>query len=193
MLEQSKIDLLPPVNVREALRYAGVRGEGKGERTLLLQCAEELLPQIQPRFCYVRLDKEELFEMISFARESKGLAGAIGASKEVILFGGTLGVGVDRLILRYEKISPSKALMMQALGAERIERLCELFCEEWKEKGFAVGGRFSPGYGDFPLEAQRDIFRVLDCSKRIGLTLTEGLLMSPTKSVTAIFGIKNEI
>ena len=52
--------------------------------------------------------------------------------------------------------------------------------------------RFSPGYGDLPLEMQRDIFRVLDCSRKIGLTLNESLLMSPSKSVTAIVGIGGE-
>ena len=49
--------------------------------------------------------------------------------------------------------------------------------------------RFSPGYGDLPLSLQRDIFRVLDCPRKIGLTLNESLLMSPSKSVTAIVGL----
>ena len=40
---------------------------------------------------------------------------------------------------------------------------------------------------------QKDIFKILDCSKKIGLTLTDSLLMSPTKSVTAIVGIKDEL
>ena len=49
--------------------------------------------------------------------------------------------------------------------------------------------RFSPGYGDLPLELQKDVFRVLDCPRKIGLSLNESLLMSPSKSVTAIIGI----
>ena len=36
---------------------------------------------------------------------------------------------------------------------------------------------------------QKDIFKVLDCERKIGLTLNESLLMSPSKSVTAIVGI----
>ena len=57
------------------------------------------------------------------------------------------------------------------------------------ETGLHPVPRFSPGYGDFPLEAQKDIFRTLDCSRKIGLTLNESLLMSPSKSVTAIVGL----
>jgi len=52
--------------------------------------------------------------------------------------------------------------------------------------------RFSPGYGDLPLETQREIFDVLDCSRRIGLMLNDSLLMSPTKSVTAFVGVGGE-
>jgi len=40
------------------------------------------------------------------------------------------------------------------------------------------------------LETQRDIFALLDCPRKIGLTLTDSLLMSPVKSVTAVMGIE---
>jgi cobalamin-dependent methionine synthase I len=81
---------------------------------------------------------------------------------------------------------------MQAIGAERIEALCDVVCAELKEIYGSVGDRFSPGYGDFSLTAQRDIFTMLGCEKRIGLTLNDSLLMSPTKSVTAIIGLKKQ-
>ena len=50
--------------------------------------------------------------------------------------------------------------------------------------------RFSPGYGDVPLDAQRDIFSALDISKNLSVYLNDSLLMSPSKSVTAFVGIK---
>jgi cobalamin-dependent methionine synthase I len=97
---------------------------------------------------------------------------------------------MDRLIAKYSSISPAKALMMQAIGTERIESLCNTFCRDVAANRM-ITSRVSPGYGDIPMEMQRDIFVLLDCSKRIGITLSESLLMSPTKSVTAIFGVKN--
>ena len=51
---------------------------------------------------------------------------------------------------------------------------------------------FSPGYGDLPLDLQREIFAALDCPKRIGVSLNESLLMSPSKSVSAIIGLGGE-
>ena len=80
--------------------------------------------------------------------------------------------------------------MMQAVGAERVEALCDAFCEQFRrENGVGLRPRFSPGYGDLPLAAQRELFALLDCPRKIGLTLNESLLMSPTKSVTAFAGI----
>ena len=57
--------------------------------------------------------------------------------------------------------------------------------------GKTLAARFSPGYGDLPLEFQREIFRALDVPRRIGVSLGSSCLMSPSKSVTAIVGIKS--
>jgi cobalamin-dependent methionine synthase I len=51
--------------------------------------------------------------------------------------------------------------------------------------------RFSPGYGDFDIAYQKDILNLLN-SSRIGLTLTEGYMLTPTKSVTAVIGFSKE-
>ena len=92
--------------------------------------------------------------------------------------------------MKYGKLSPTKALFFQAIGAAGIETLCDIFSEDIKkELNVNLKPRFSPGFGDLELTTQKDIFKVLDCSKKIGLTLNDSLLMSPTKSVTAFVGI----
>jgi cobalamin-dependent methionine synthase I len=131
--------------------------------------------------CYCELTKSAFLERILVANESGSLARFLEGSERVTVFAATVGLGVDRLINRYVSVSPVKALLFQAIGAERIEALCENFCKE-----LGLKKRFSPGYGDFALAAQREIFSLLGCEKRIGLSLTDSLLMTPTKSVTAI-------
>ncbi|MBP3731219.1 MAG: hypothetical protein J6I40_07110, partial [Mailhella sp.] len=49
--------------------------------------------------------------------------------------------------------------------------------------------RFSPGYGDFALEHQRDFARFLDMPRNAGISLSDTLLMTPSKSVTAVIGV----
>ena len=49
--------------------------------------------------------------------------------------------------------------------------------------------RYSPGYGDLPLTLQPQLLSLLDAARQIGLTLTDTCLMTPRKSVTALFGL----
>jgi len=186
----------PPYDTAEILRYAGVRGSSPETEALLRQCLPEADSVLTYQVCWtefpVRSSGDQLD--LGFAvTASKALARHLQNCESVILFAATVGIGLDRLIARYSRISPAKALLFQAIGAERIESLCEAFCLDialhQKDFGNCITRRFSPGYGDLPLHLQQDIFRVLDCPRSIGLTLNDSLLMSPTKSVTALMGI----
>lgn len=55
--------------------------------------------------------------------------------------------------------------------------------------GLYLKPRFSPGYGDWQLEDQQKILQLLNCEKKIGLTLTDGYMLTPVKSVTAVIGL----
>ena len=127
-----------------------------------------------------------------FSVASRDLAKNLQGCNSVILFATTLGVETDRLIARYQLLSPAKAMLLQALGAERIENGCDAFCALMKAKGLQLRPRFSPGYGDVALSVQKDFFRVLQCERLLGLYLNDSLLMSPSKSVTAFIGVEGE-
>lgn len=183
----------PLIDETEVLRYAGYKFKKEEEvdietRSLLGACLKELEGKLEYKVCYrelpVALDGD-VCDFGFFQVTSKQLAHHLSGSRRVIVFAATLGVGIDRLIAKYSSLSPAKALMFQAIGAERIEAVCDAFCGELGAKR-----RFSPGYGDLPLATQKDIFTVLACEKKIGLTLNSSLLMSPSKSVTAFVGIK---
>ena len=182
------------VNRQEILRYAGVREETPELSALLEEALSELLPTLTGKVCWqefpLTIRDGELD--LGFARTgSASLARTLAGCDRILLFAATLGLGPDRLIARYSRLSPAKALLLQAIGTERIEALCDAFCRTMAEAqpGSTLTPRFSPGYGDLPLALQEDIFRVLDCPRKIGLTLNGSLLMSPSKSVTAIVGM----
>ncbi|MBQ2968541.1 MAG: Vitamin B12 dependent methionine synthase activation subunit [Clostridia bacterium] len=117
--------------------------------------------------------------------ESQSLAQNLKGCEKAVVFGATLGIAFDRLLQRTEILSPAEAAVLQAVGTAAIESACDIFCERLGK----TRPRFSPGYGDLPLTAQKDLFKVLDLPRRLGVTLTESLLMVPTKSVTAIVGM----
>lgn len=187
----------PPIDEKEILRYAGCVGEvEKPLLSLLKQTLFETRKGFCYRVCYRELSLTEFYERCAVAKESKDLRTLLNGCEKVLLFSATVGLDIDRKILAYGSVSPTKGALAQAIGAERIESLCEVFCQdmqtEYAKNGEYLTERFSAGYGDFSLTAQRDIFALLDCARRIGLTLTESLLMSPTKSVSAIVGIGKE-
>ena len=164
---------------------------------LLSECIEELTPSLTYRVCFCEypITRAGGGIDIGFTKTaSADLCRALDGCEKVLLFAATVGFTPDRLIARYSRFSQAKALFMQAIGTERIEALCDAFCGQMAEE-YSVGGmelrpRFSPGYGDLPLDMQRDVFRALDCTRSLGIILNESLLMMPSKSVTAIAGIR---
>ena len=189
----------PEFRIDQILRYAGCK-DGH-ERTLRLvgDCIEQVRASLVYKVCYRPLAVSHLEGLVDleFARsESDDLAKHLEGCDKAVLFAATVGLEIDRMIARFSHSSPAKALILGAIGSERIESLCDLFCadikEQTKREGKYTRPRFSPGYGDLPLLMQRDIFKVLDCPRKIGLSLNESMLMSPSKSVTAFIGISGE-
>ena len=186
---------IPDVSKKEILRYAGVKGEILEINALIEECIKELGGKLNYKVCFSEYPVKVVGHNVDLTFTtvvSKDLSKNLKNCERFILFAATVGMGLDRLIAKYTALSPTKALIFQAIGAERIESLCNLFSREIKEKYKTVKPRFSAGYGDLSIEIQKDIFTALNCSKNIGVTLNESLLMSPSKSVTAIIGIANE-
>ena len=183
-----------PFDKSEILRYAQAKGESPELDLIIDECIGEVSDKLLYKVCYGEFDISVDQPNIDFGFmniTSKDLSKNLKDCKKTVVFGATVGIELDRLILRYGRISPVKALIFQAIGAERIEALADAFNNEIKEKYITVP-RFSAGYGDFSVYKQTDIFNILDCGRKIGLTLNDSMMMSPTKSVTAIIGIKGE-
>ena len=128
--------------------------------------------------------------------ESEKLSKHLRNCNRAILFAATLGTGADLLLRRWSVADMSRAVIMQASAAALIEAYCdacqtELSIEAAKE-GLYLRSRFSPGYGDFSLDYQKELLNLLDAPKRIGLTVTDSMMLTPTKSVTAVMGLTAE-
>ena len=144
----------PPVCKKEVLRYAGC-GEPDSELLALLDsCIEEMSSKLTYKVCFCRLPvsvSQDICDMDLLRLKSRGLAKNLQNCKNVILFAATVGVEPDRLVLKYGRVSPAKALLMQALGAERIEALCDAFCEDMaRELNTRLGRVSAPVTAIFP-------------------------------------------
>ena len=185
---------------REVLRYLGYKnGAAPGEEVSarIDACEEALLAVIEPHSasCVLPLTIEEsqVLTIGTTSVTSRALTKHLAGCSRVMLFAATLGIGVDRAIQRAQITRMSDAVLYQAIAAAMIENYCDqidtAFAAQIASQGGRTRSRFSPGYGDLPLELQKDILRILDAPKKLGLTLTDALLMMPSKSVTAVIGI----
>lgn len=185
----------------EVLRYLGYRGAQPDEMVEqnLDRCITELQSAAAPKSVFQAFELSHLAEGTmktgGVLIRSKNLARTLKGCTSVYLMAATLGLAVDRLITRASAVRMSDAVLYQAAAAAMIEAYCDEVNDTLREEAERVGlycrPRFSPGYGDFRIEHQRDISRLLDTPRKIGLTVTESCLLVPIKSVTAVIGLSN--
>ena len=190
------------ISRKEILRYLGYRGKPADEivTNSIESCLAELLRVISPKCIYqifpVTFGENHIVTIGSISIQSKNLSQHFNGCKEAAIFAATLGAQTDLLIQKYNKLDMSKAVILQACAATVIEAYCDeqqdFMKEEAGKQGLYLRPRFSPGYGDFPLTYQKDLLGVLNCQKRIGLTVMDSLILAPSKSVTAVIGLTEE-
>ena len=186
---------------KEVIRYLGYGQNIPDDKVMELinNCIKEVEAAAKPKNVYRRFDvfisEDDVISVAGLTIESHNLAKNLRGCSEAVLFAATLGTDVDRLLNKALKLDIAKAAVIQAAAAAAIEDYCN-DCQnditaKVKKEGLYVRPRFSPGYGDFDIHHQDDILRMLDTAKKIGLTMTDSYMLTPTKSVTAIIGISD--
>lgn len=177
---------------KEAIRYLGFGKHTVDNQTMrfIREAFQELEQITELKYTYVVLpltfECEDCLRLGTLQISSKHLCKNLEGCKAAILFGITLGTEVDRFIHRYEVANIAKAVVFQACAAAWIEKCCDEFQDNLN---LQLRPRFSPGYGDFSITYQKDILQILDASKKIGLSMTDSYMLTPSKSVTAVIGI----
>lgn len=184
-------------NRKEALRYLGARPNDKQAENLVDIAYLKLRNEVQPRHIIQKhrctVDAEGITLDCGVRFTSSDLARHLKDCNEVLLLAATLGSRVDVAIRRTALESVAEGAAAQAVGAALIESYCDSVQSQVDTGNLAQRPRFSPGYGDWSLEEQRLLFSVLNCSKSIGLSLTDGMMMAPSKSVTAVIGLSEDV
>ena len=190
-------DLLLPV--KETLYYMGMKEQNADSELLALiaDCEKEVRENIEARFVtdrvpYTAVEGGNITAgTLSFT--SKDLAKNHEGCSETVMFAATLGPKIDMLVKRYQIITLTRAVVFNAVAITAIEAYCDSINNQIKKNMEAEGKnckpRFSPGYGDLSITIQKDFLQALNADKTVGLSLSEGNLMIPEKSVTAFIGV----
>lgn len=190
------------IDLNESLRYLGYKNQHIDDKMLntIEEVRNELKDCIKFKSIYELFDIEIVEQGIKLKNYDYILKGNdikkhLKDSSLCAIMAVTLGIEVDNKIRYYEKVNMTKALIMDACATTAIEELCDEVENTIKKDAEAmhktITWRFSPGYGDLSLEYQDYILRLLECNKKLGLSVNENHILIPRKSVTAIIGFQD--
>ncbi|MDD4570370.1 MAG: vitamin B12 dependent-methionine synthase activation domain-containing protein [Tepidanaerobacteraceae bacterium] len=189
------------IEFNEILHYLGYKGQEVDANTkkMIDTCIYEISGIARRKHLYNFFNMKKLNGDISLQDSTlvfsgKDITNHLKYSLKCVIIAVTLGIEVDKRIAFYSKMDLYKSIVMDACASAAVEALCDEVEDEIRAKashnGLYITSRYSPGYGDFPLELQLDIINVLDAYKKIGLSVTENSLLIPRKSITAVIGIQ---
>ncbi|MBQ8288933.1 MAG: Vitamin B12 dependent methionine synthase activation subunit [Clostridia bacterium] len=180
------------IDRREVYRYLGCGKDLPDPRTVdLVEMLCKQMEEFPMEAVWSRLPLADGYDF-GLGKAGTSLTANLKGCKETFLFAATLGLAADRLIRREEALSEARGVIADAVASAGVEAGCNRLCAHLSDiagEGKYLRPRFSPGYGDYPITAQQPLLNLLSAGKLLGLTLTDSLLMLPTKSVSAIVGI----
>ncbi len=184
------LDLPEGIDLGQAARYMGAKDGGDETlRALLERWAPPLRAAAAPRAVWLRAPVGALGDLWQGSDIQRHLAGCT----EAVLLAVTLGPGADAQIRRAGVGDVAAGAASDALASVLAEQAADAAEARLRALAAAEGmyltGRYSPGYGDWPIGVQPRIAALLDTPRRIGLCVTGTCLMLPRKSITAALGL----
>ena len=184
--------------ITDALRYMRVPPEGQNDELIrtVIEAFGRLEGYVTPRCVWGRFHVIHFdggLELEGAYIYSNDIARLTARGDDCILLAATLGHETDRQITIAQNRNMLDGIALDACASVRIDAYIDQFMNSEVvpelHEGERLTHRFSPGYGDLKVEVTEDIITILNATKRIGLGVTQSMMMSPVKSVTAIAGI----
>ena len=176
----------------QALKYLGYQGQEIDHHiaSLIDECYEEIQKTalFKATFQIFPLTYDPLTIAVCQIRIDYPILNQILANcQEVVIIACTLGLEIDRKLKYYSHVNMTKMTVFDAMASSYLEAMCDDF--EKKHFHGKRSFRFCPGYGQVPLELNQQFAKILDCSRRIGLTIQKNHILLPQKSMIGLFGL----
>lgn len=185
------------IDAKETRRYAGLQKAATFDEEKILTACEDARLLAVPKGIWEIYDYDCQNQIVKTNPPCHLQGDKIGqhlaGCEKVIAMAVTVGEDIEEDITRrFNKGEYSTAVLMDAAATAAVEQVAngleKALTPKMAAQGFLLKWRFSPGYGDFPLEQQPELLRLAQAEK-IGITLSAALMLIPRKSVTALIGL----
>ena len=187
--------MLDDLVIKDALRYLGAKEGDQEAEALLKKVLNDYRSAFCPRQVTAFFPVESHSPAVTFAGseivlEGESIRRHFNGATEGLFSAFTLGIAFDKKVRELSLVRPTESVALNAIGSAYAERKADELLKEIRLKkeaeGFKTNFRFCPGYGDLPLGANAMIAAALGAGKRIGLTVTEGGMLLPVKSIVGV-------
>lgn len=167
------------------LKYLGYRNIEPDDKINAL--IDELIIEVKEiaKFKYIYQEYSEIFDFLKKDAYINYLEG----SNSYLLVGTTLGIEIDKRIKYYQMIDLTKSIIFDAISSAYIEFLADEFERNLNRD---LSFRFCPGYSGTEISDNREIAKIINANKILGITFLESGLMVPQKSMMGIVAVGNK-
>lgn len=187
---------LPQIDVAETIRYAGLRRAVDFPKQYVADACLEVQLVAEPKGVYESYDYDAATGTIKsnppLTVEGSSICKHLEKAAKVYVMAVTIGEGVElRSAELFKENNYTLGLLVDAAATTAVEQVADqvndLIEKEAAKAGYTTTWRFSPGYGNWNLDVQKDLAAIIGTG-HIGLEVTDTFLLFPRKSVTAIIG-----
>ncbi len=189
------------IDAAETRRYAGLKSAANFDEKNISDACEDALLLLDVRGvwkiydydCASRIvNSEPPFEIIG-ASIVKHLAGCEKVACIAVTVGENIENEVSRRFSTGEYVS---SVLLDAAATAAVEQAADslekIIARETAKDSYKMRWRFSPGYGDWQLDNQKNFFEITG-AREIGMSLSAAFMLIPRKSITAIIGLEKII
>ena len=186
------------IDASETRRYAGLKNSASFDENQIADACETALLLLDVRGIWNVFDydceRRAVKSTPAFFIEGASIVSHLAGCEKVACIAVTVGENVEREVTRnFSAGNYVASILLDAAATAAVEQAADalekVIAREVAKESFKMRWRFSPGYGDWKLENQREFFK-LTGAEEIGMRLSSALMLIPRKSVTAIIGLE---
>ncbi|WP_033170587.1 vitamin B12 dependent-methionine synthase activation domain-containing protein [Selenomonas sp. ND2010] len=188
------------IDAQETRRYAGLMKATNFDESKIEAACQDARLLAAPKGIWQVYDydceKQEIAAAPACLLQGDKIGAHLAGCEKVIALAATVGKAIEETVTkRFEEGQYAASVLLDAAATAAVEQVADAMEKAIRPKaaakGYGMRWRFSPGYGDWPIEQQPELIRLTDATT-IGIELSSSMMLIPRKSITAIIGLYKE-